>query len=546
MLWRHLTTGDHQFDQLLLSRSGPTSPLTMVVPSLSSSLHIPVTEFHRALVPRLREFHFLHCVDGSVPTTDSPQLLELPLPHLEYFSLTGSESAMSRKARTHSSLPLSGINAPRLRYLSLGLTTILPQESGFPRLTHLCLSFITAPNLHGRVTDLLRNCPALTSLILRRLQCSTRLATLDFWRPITTPEPLSPHSSSLCRVILADMDPNLVEYYAALFSRLRPCIQIPISERDPFASREREVFGSLYHQYAHGAEETDVSRLSIATHAVADHGVFGTTAGFSVTLANSTNLLRVAVWPKLLERDPYGRRNWRADVLAPLGGLAGIREVWLTDVDMIMDPTGKGPNCLGDSSVPLWNFSDPVRVDGGPDGNSKPATALPSALVNAVIIYNCSSRLRPAGPIQPTIDVLPRRPRALEHLRLAIGYDPDDLPRLRGVWSSSSSSPIPGPREGSGSTQSQGKVDLSTNLLRALRVASESDRGAYAYLKQARLLVQVMPHLVLYASELEWLREHFAAVVVEEIDRLPMMPVPERVRDGVLDGEGFIPGSVLC
>ena len=90
------------------------------------------------------------------------------------------------------------------------------------------------------------------------------------------------------------------------------------------------------------------------------------------------------------------------------------------------------------------------------------------------------------------------------------------------------------------------RSDLSTNLLRAL--ASDSARGgcSYTYVRRARLVVQVMPHLVLDAGELERLREHFAAAVVEEIDRLPTMPVPERVRDGVLDGEGFIPGSVLC
>ncbi|KAM5542245.1 hypothetical protein V8D89_004118 [Ganoderma adspersum] len=420
-------------------------------------------------------------------------LLELPLRHLEYFSLTGSESAMSRKARSHSSLPLSGINAPRLRYLSLGLTMLLPTECGFSRLTHLCLAFIAAPNLHGRVTNLLRNCPALTSLVLRKLQCSTRIATLDFWRPMATPEPLPLHSSSICRVILADMDPNLVEYYAALFAHHRLCIQIPISERDPFASREREVFGSLYRQYAHGsgADDTDVSRLSIATHAVVDNDVFGPATGFSVTLANSTDLLRVAVWPKLPERDPYGRKDWRADV-------------WFTD----------GSDGSDASTVPLWNFSDPVRSP----------SALPS-LANVVIVHDCS------------IDVLPKRPRA--HLRLAIGYDPDDLPRLRGVWNSSCSS---SQLVGDSSSRPQGTVDLSAKLLRAL--ASDSDE--YAYVKRARLVVQLMPHLALDAGELERLREHFAVVVVEEIDGLPTMPVPERVRDGVLDLEGFIPGSVLC
>ena len=227
-----------------------------------------------------------------------------------------------------------------------------------------------------------------------------------------------------------------------------------------------------------------------------------------------------------------------------------MREVWLTDVDMIMDPNGGGSEYLDASTVLPWSFSDPFRVDGSRlNENAKPTVALPS-LENVIIVHNCSSRLRTSGFIRPSIDMLPRRPRTggghpLEHLRLAIGYDPVDLPRLCGIWSSSSSS-IPGAQEGS--PKPQGKVDLSANLLRALASESESDRDeyAYAYVKRARLLVQVMPHLVLDAAELARLREHFAEVVVEEIDRLPTMPVPERVRDVVLDGEGFIPGSVLC
>ncbi|PIL29933.1 hypothetical protein GSI_07844 [Ganoderma sinense ZZ0214-1] len=476
------------------------------------------------------------------------QFLQLPFPTLESFSLTGSDRKMSRQTRNPSSLPLSGTNASRLRYLSLGLTTLLPLESGFPRLTHLSLSRITAPNLHSRITDLLRDCPLLTSLVLRKLQCSTRIATLDFWRPMAPPDPLplrsgSTESRGLARVILADMDPNLVEYYAALFSHHRPCLQIPISERDPFASREREVFGALYRQYSHGAEDTDVSRLCVTTHAV-DHSHTSddssrATRGFSVTLANSTNLLRVAVWPKLLERDPYGRRNWRTDVLAPLRALSGVREVWFENVDMIMDCKG-----LADASatVSLWNLSesDPTQlgVDGARGGL---AQALP-ALANVVIVHNCSSRLRVAGPIQPSIAVLPKRPRAagpsLEHLRLAIGYDTDDLPRLHGFWRS----PLAAADSSAEPRLSQGKVDFTTNLLSALT----SDRNEYAYVKHARLVVQVMPHLVLDAEELERLRGFFAAVDVEKIDRLPTMPVPERVRDEMLDLRGFIPGSVLC
>ncbi len=154
--------------------------------------------------------------------------------------------------------------------------------------------------------------------------------------------------------------------------------------------------------------------------------------------------------------------------------------------------------------------------------------ALPS-LANVVVVYDCSSRLRLVGPIQPSIDVLPKRPPAgdsasnhpLEHLRLAIGYEAVSPPPV-------ADSPHP-----------RAKVDLSTKLLRAL--ASD----AYAYVKRARLVVQLMPCLVLDAGELERLREHFAAVVVEEIDRLPRMPVPERVRDDALAPEGFVPGSVL-
>ena len=130
-----------------------------------------------------------------------------------------------------------------------------------------------------------------------------------------------------------------------------------------FASREREVFGALYRQYAcvheAGPEDTymNVPRLCLATHAV-DHAsrssADGTMAAFSVTLANSTDLLRVIVsWPKLLERDPYGRRNWQTDVLAPLSSLAGVREVWLADVDVITDQW---------CDMPIWNFADPVDL----------------------------------------------------------------------------------------------------------------------------------------------------------------------------------------
>ena len=41
------------------------------------------------------------------------------------------------------------------------------------------------------------------------------------------------------------------------------------------------------------------------------------------------------------------------------------------------------------------------------------------------------------------------------------------------------------------------------------------------------------------------LRGYFAGVDVERIDRLPVVPVPERVQDDALDLEGFIPGTVL-
>ncbi|KAI1785400.1 hypothetical protein LXA43DRAFT_1116003 [Ganoderma leucocontextum] len=526
-LWRHVTNGNRHFIDLLLSRGGTTSPVTLMLSPRGNPPQMPQMDFPHLsqLAPRLQELQLLSYVPDDSQAPALKLFLKLPFPHLQYFSLIGAERSTIWKD-CDGLLPLSGQNAPNIRYLHLQLVPILPPESGFPCLSHLSLSSITVQSL-SMITNILRSCPALTSLVLRRVTSVIRFfttQTLSHYMNMNTVDPL--YLPDLSRVILADMDWDATQYFASIFSHHRLCIQIPFSFlRQVYP---REVFESLYLQYADeyfGNRDAHASCLSVAVHSFEDDS-HGTVTGLFIMLANSTSLLRITLCPKLLGN--YCCRlitggGWRENVLTPLRTLPGLREVWLTDMDMDTDvQTG-----------PLWTFPE--------TGARQEPAATFSSLESVVIVHDCSMplrRLRRCRTIQPSVAALPMGRAGdpssaapnLARLRLAIGYDADDLPRLCEAWNSGSAEP---------QLEPLGKVDLSAKLLHELA------SGEYAYVKQARLVVQLMPHLVLDADELERLREHFAAVVLEEIERLPTVPVPERVRDDALAPEGFIPGSVL-
>ncbi|KAM5542127.1 hypothetical protein V8D89_004210 [Ganoderma adspersum] len=159
-------------------------------------------------------------------------------------------------------------------------------------------------------------------------------------------------------------------------------------------------------------------------------------------LADSTRLVRIALCPKLLVNrycEDY-RAEWRTNVLAPLRTLPGLREVWLVDTDTDTD--------MHSSSAPLWNLL--------PRGGGQELAVGFPWLESAVIVYDCSAPLRRhadhrsgrgdvyglGSAIQPSISALPRTRAGwgleslssvapnLARVRVAIGYDPDDLPRL--------------------------------------------------------------------------------------------------------------------
>ena len=244
-----------------------------------------------------------------------------------------------------------------------------------------------------------------------------------------------------------------------------------------------------------------------------------------------------------MERDVIrsgGRSEWRESVLAPLRALPDLREVWFTNMHMDTSmPTDSLPFCGG--SPDTRRDTDSNNAPGLGPHHAQAATHL-SSLENVVIVFNCCARNCDCSlEIHPTLSALPKshRPESdsqgspitarhpLAHLRLAIGYDAAALLRLRGAWQFVQ---LPG---------SQGQVDLSAKLL------PELASGEYAYVKDAVLVIQVMPHLALDAGELARLREYFAAVDVEEIDKLPMVPVPDCVRDDAMVPGCFVSNYVL-
>ena len=526
-LWRSIDIGNRDLFDLVLSRSGTTGPLTLILsPRGNPPRILPTDSFQHLsyLASRLRELHLLSYIRDGSQAPGLKAFLELPLLQLQYFSLTGSERPMIWSG-WDGLLPLSGHNAPNLRYLHLETVLMAPLRSPFRRLTHLSLWEITTQSF-DTVTDILRNCPALMTLVLRRVTFLIRFFTIQsISHYINTVDP--PYLPHLSRVIFVDMEWYSVYFYASLFSHQHPCIQITpraLHQVYPVPALESLYLQCMDTHSHQDVTEADVPRLSIAIHAYEDSSC-GTVTGLFITLATSTWLLRITLCPRLLgsSYSELIRGNWRDHALAPLRMLPVLRELWLTDMDTDTD--------VQPSS--LWDFPTPGH-------RHEPAVKFP-ALESVVIVYNCSAWLRrrhhegQGGEIQPSIsaspklragDTCPPAPR-LGHVRLAIGYDPADLPQLRGIWESA----FPG---------GEGRVDVCAKLL------PELASGEYADVQCARLVVQLMPHMVLGKDALEQLRGSFMEVVVEEIDRLPAAPVPERVRDDVLAPQSFIPYSVLC
>ncbi|KAM5542252.1 hypothetical protein V8D89_004125 [Ganoderma adspersum] len=447
-------------------------------------------------------------------------------------------------------LPSSGLTTPNLRYLHIQHMRMLLPTADMSCLTHLCISSLMDSELPGIVGDVLRHCPALTSLILRKL------SSLGRFHGDTVSEPQPLHLPNLSRVVLADISLSSIPYFARLFASHRiPCLQIILTDQgDTFYAYGRDIFSSLYLQYWRSDDAADTSRLSVAAHTSEE---YPDSTGLSVTLANSTRVLHVTMSPKAVERDVRrtgrGRSQWRENLLVPLRALPDLREVWLADMHV--------DTFMPHDSLPFCGAPGDTGRGRGPNaallrpGQAQEAARVP-AFETIVVVYNCSARgCRNSLSIRPSLVALPKGPSSksarpnptssspssssspsvaapgpppLVHLCLAVGYDAADAPMLRDTWESAL---LPG---------GKGEVEVSPKLLREL-VMEE-----YAYVRHAALRVQLMPHLALAPGELARLRECFAAVDVEEIDWLPRVPVPECVRDDVLAPGVFVAGSVLC
>ena len=512
-LWRSIANQNPHFIEMSLSRSGLTGTLTLTLSPPGNLSWVSSADFRRwsYLVPRLQELHLLSCVQDVPQASRWKAFLELPLPQLQYFSWT-SLTHKPWNDRDDIILSFSGRNVPTLRYLHLEMVLMSPPESRLPHLTHLSLWDVIGANFET-ITSVLRNCPALASLILGRVSLS-RVPFLSAKAAIhlamNTVDP--PSLPNLSRVTFVDMRWHIVQYFASLFSRQgHPCIQIfpsDLGELYPV-----EVLENLYLQCAEvsGKPEADGLRLSIAMNTYqesAQYAVVGLHCTcLSVMLADSTRLVRTALCPKLLVNrfcEDY-RGKWRTSVLAPLRTLPGLREVWLVDMDTDTD--------MHSSYAPLWNLLPR-------DGRQEPAVQFPW-LESAVIVYDCSAPLRrlhtgdrtgsghgdsdvygPGGRIQPSISALPRTRAGwglepltsvapnLARVRLAIGYDPDDLPRL-GLCEAWQSAHPTAHGQAAGAYCEPGRVELCAKLLR--EIASFE----YAYVRQARLVVQLMPYSLL-------------------------------------------------
>ena len=505
---------------------------------------MPLTEFHHQLAPRLRELHFHNVVPKNFSGLN--RFLALPFPQLESFSWTGEMTRRDWSEWHDGMLPSSGLTTPNLRYLHIQQMRMLLPTADISCLTHLCVSSLMDSELLVLVGNVLRHCPALTSLILRKLSSLGLFHAGTVYEP--EPEPL--HLPNLSRVVLADISLSSMAYFARLFaSHHIPCLQIILTDQgDTLYTHQRDLFPSLYLQYWRSDDASDTSRLSVTAHTSED---YPESTGLSVTIANSTRVLHVAMSPKTIEWDVRrtwgGRSQWRESLLAPLRTLPDLREVWLTDmhVDTFM-PCDSLPFCGAPGDT------DTGRVRGANAALPRPGQAQEAPRVPAfetiVVVYNCSARgCRNSLSIRPSLVALPQGPARpnsnsesrtgtppvptpppLAHLRLAVGYDADDAAMLRDTWESAL---LPG---------GKGEVEVSPKLLRELAMEE------YAYVRSAALRVQLMPHLALAPGELARLCECFVAVDVEEIDRLPTVPVPRCVRDDVLAPGVFMAGSVLC
>ena len=144
---------------------------------------------------------------------------------------------------------------------------MLLSTADFPHLTHLCILPFMESEFSGLVGNVLLHCPALTSLILRKLSSFGRFHTE------TISEPQSLHLPNLSRVVLADIKVPSIQYFARLFaSHHVPFLQIILADQgDALYPYDRKLFCSLYRQYWHSDDRTDTSRLSVTAHTFEDY-----------------------------------------------------------------------------------------------------------------------------------------------------------------------------------------------------------------------------------------------------------------------------------